>query len=57
MQIIFPVLFLFSMRMEKYRREERNLDGNLEEEDEAKERRTGMRDKGKCEDASNPNSP
>lgn len=46
MHRIFPVLFLFSKRMEKYRREEeRNLDRNLEEEDEAKERRTGMREK------------
>lgn len=45
MNRIFPVLFLFSKSMEKFRREERNLGRNLEEEDEAKERRTGMREK------------
>lgn len=46
MHRIFPVLFLFSKRMDKYRREEeRNLDRNLGEEDETKERRTGMREK------------
>lgn len=42
------ILFLFSKRTGKYRREkERNLERNLEEGDEAK-KRTGMREKGKC---------